>query len=267
MNRRTFVRTSAVAGVGLATSGWRHGVHPRRRSDVVLRGGTVFDANGDGRLDLFLPYAQRTFGKQTTENGLLTDEDMPAWPNVLFLNQGNDEKGDPIFVSVQELLANGNKQLEKEELLIEGKYQPRNSVDDDELGLGRIGWGAVSADFNGDGLVDLYLLNGHFGIMIQNQEVGFPVYPAPRSLGREARREPVIMQMYPFIRHELEDGLTATVDYGTGSEPDGRNTLYLNMGVDAPHRGKYFDTDSAESYTVSSAGPNAVTVPRFSTQQ
>jgi N-acyl-D-amino-acid deacylase len=46
MNRRTFVRTSAVAGAGLATSGWRHGVHPRRRSDLVLRGGTVFDGTG-----------------------------------------------------------------------------------------------------------------------------------------------------------------------------------------------------------------------------
>ena len=89
------------------------------RNFGIMRGGTVFDANGDGRLDLFLPYAQRTFGKQTTESGLLTDEDMPAWPNVLFLNQGNDENGDPIFVSVQELLAKGNKRLEKEELLIE----------------------------------------------------------------------------------------------------------------------------------------------------
>ncbi len=200
------------------------------RNFGIMRGGTVFDANGDGRLDLFLPYAQRTFGKQTTESGLLTDEDLPAWPNVLFLNQGNDKNGDPIFVSVQELLAKGNKQLEKEELIIEGKYQPRNSVDDDELGMGRIGWGAVSADFNGDGRVDLYVLNGHFGVMIQTREVGFPVYPAQRSLGREARREPVIMQMYPFIRHKLEDGLTATVDYGTGGEPEGRNTLYLNMG-------------------------------------
>ncbi len=200
------------------------------RNFGIMRGGTVLDANGDGRLDLFLPYAQRTFAKQTTESGLLTDKDMPAWPNVLFLNQGNDEKGDPIFVSVQELLAKGNKQLTREELLIEGKYQPRNSVDEDELGMGRIGWGAVSADFNGDGRVDLYILNGHFGIMIQTREVGFPVYPAPRNLGREARREPVIMQMYPFIRHELEDGLTTTVDYGTGTEPDGRNTLYLNMG-------------------------------------
>ncbi len=200
------------------------------RNFGIMRGGTVFDANGDGRLDLYLPYAQRTFAKQTEPNGLLTDKDMPAWPSVLFLNQGNDDKGDPVFVSVQDLLAKGNKQLEKEELLIEGKYQPRNSVGDDEVGMGRIGWGAVSADFNGDGRVDLYVLNGHFGVMIQTKEVGFQVYPAPKSLGREARREPIVMQMYPFIRHEMVDGLTETVDYGAGTERDGRNTLYLNMG-------------------------------------
>ncbi len=36
--------------------------------------------------------------------------------------------------------------------------------------------------------------------------------------------------MYPFIRHEMIDGLTEIVDYGSGTEPDGRNTLYLNMG-------------------------------------
>ncbi|MHC5112264.1 MAG: beta strand repeat-containing protein, partial [Planctomycetota bacterium] len=35
------------------------------------------------------------------------------------------------------------------------------------------------------------------------------------------------------------------------------STLYLNMGVDASHRGQYFDTDSAESYSVTHAGGTA----------
>ncbi len=200
------------------------------RNYGIMRGGTVFDANGDGRLDLYLTFNQRTFGKQTTEQGLLTDKKMPARPNTLFLNQGNDENGDPVFANIQDLLARGNKQYSREELLIEGKYQPRDSLEEDELGMGRIGWGAVSADFNGDGRLDLYVLNGHFGIMLQTGELALPVYPAPNNLGREARREPVMLQMFPFIRAPLVDGLTAQVDYGTGSEQEGRNTLYLNMG-------------------------------------
>lgn len=196
----------------------------------MMRGGTIFDANGDGRLDLFLPFAQRTYGKQTTKRGLLTEKKTPAKPNVLFLNQGNDENGDPILVAVQDLLVKGNRKLEREELMFEGKYQPRESLADDELAIGRIGWGAISADFNGDGRVDLYVMNGHLGIMIQTKEVGFPVYPAHRNLGREAKREPIRLQLFPFLRMPLIDGLHATVDYGTGSEREGRNTLYLNMG-------------------------------------
>lgn len=200
------------------------------RNYSIMRGGTVFDANGDGRLDLYLTGNQRPFGKQTTEEGLLTDQAMPAHPNVLFLNQGNDADGDPVFVSIQELLKTGNRTNSRDELLIENKYVPRDSVEQDELGMGRIGWGAVSADFNADGRVDLYVLNGHFGIMLQTEELGLPVYPAPNNLGREARREPVTLRMFPFVRSPIEDGLKAQVDYGAGTEAEGRNTLYLNLG-------------------------------------
>jgi N-acyl-D-amino-acid deacylase len=46
MKRRTFVRTSTVAGIGVFGAGWHDGIHPRRRVDLVLRGGTVFDGSG-----------------------------------------------------------------------------------------------------------------------------------------------------------------------------------------------------------------------------
>jgi N-acyl-D-amino-acid deacylase len=61
MKRRTFVRTSAVAGLGTLVApggvdaarsggrldeGWHDGVNPRRRVDLVLRGGTVLDGTG-----------------------------------------------------------------------------------------------------------------------------------------------------------------------------------------------------------------------------
>jgi len=46
MKRRTFVRTSTVAGLGVFGAGWHDGIHPGRRVDLVLRGGTVFDGTG-----------------------------------------------------------------------------------------------------------------------------------------------------------------------------------------------------------------------------
>jgi len=48
MKRRSFVRATAVAGAGaLVAPGTAHGVlRDRRRADLVLRGGMVFDGTG-----------------------------------------------------------------------------------------------------------------------------------------------------------------------------------------------------------------------------
>lgn len=195
-----------------------------------MRGVTIFDANGDNRPDLFFPHPQRTIAKQVTEDNILTDRKVKALPCALFLNQGNDRNGDPIFSSVQDLIAQGNRQYVREELLIEGKYQPRSRIDEDESGPGRIPWGAVSADFNGDGRLDLYVLNAHYGLLHQTQELGLPVYPAPENLGRPERREPLVLRLPSFLWSPLEDGLGLTIRIGERSEPAGRNTLYLNLG-------------------------------------
>jgi N-acyl-D-amino-acid deacylase len=64
MKRRSFLSTSAVAGLGavvapgavLGADGsearWHDGVSPRRRVDLVLRGGTVFDGTGSAGREL-----------------------------------------------------------------------------------------------------------------------------------------------------------------------------------------------------------------------
>lgn len=195
------------------------------------RGATIFDANGDGRLDFFLPNIQKTFVIPTDENNLLMlGKKAKAKPNTLYINQGNDENGDPVFTSIQELQQKGNNSLVEKELIIEGKYQPRKAIEDDEFAPGRIGWGAVSADFNADGRIDLYVLNSHFGAPFQTADMGFHIYPAGESLGRNRSGRRLLIRTPSFLRSKIEDGLEVTVTYGNSSEPEGRNTLYLNLG-------------------------------------
>lgn len=200
-------------------------------NSIWARGATIFDANGDGKLDIFIPNVQRTSVTQTNnEHLLMQGHKTKAKPNVLYLNQGNDENGDPVFVSIQELQQRGNAQQVRQELLIEGKYKPRQSIDDDLYAVGRIGWGAVSADFNGDGRIDLYVLNGHFGVPFQTAELGFHIYPAGENLGREKSAAPLLIRTPSFLRSPIEDGLNIMVNFGDAPEQEGRNTLYLNLG-------------------------------------
>ena len=101
----------------------------RNNTLMLFTGVTIFDANGDGRLDLFVPHRGRPIAKAVDENNVLqpTTTVKPK-PCALFLNQGNDAQGDPIFKSVQELLEGGSDNGSRAELLFENKYTPRNSV-------------------------------------------------------------------------------------------------------------------------------------------
>lgn len=196
-----------------------------------FRGAAVMDVNGDGLLDLFFPNMQRTISRGSTNN-VLNDEKFPPRPNGLFIHQGNDEAGNPRYLSVQDLQKNANDQYVKEELLFEGKYVPRTSASQPSDGIGRVGWGAVSADFNGDGLMDIYVLNGHFGLPFQPADLGWKIYPAGTNLGREISSEPIVARAPSFLTAGLvvEDGLNIKVDFGGSEEYEGRNTLYLNRG-------------------------------------
>ncbi|NKB24317.1 MAG: hypothetical protein GKR87_08080 [Kiritimatiellae bacterium] len=207
------------------------GFRGENHSVMHLMGPTLFDANGDGRLDLYIPHSGRPRPK-TTPNGVLSRQTVPPIPCALFLNRGNDAKGNPIFKSVEELMADGNREHVKEELLIENKYRPRTRIDEDEFLPGRIGSAAAPADFNGDGKIDLYVCNSHYGLLHSNEKLGVPVYPAQENIGRATRssNDVLIATMPPFLQEKLEDGLNITVDFGEKPEPEGRNSLYLNLG-------------------------------------
>ncbi|MEW5250676.1 CRTAC1 family protein [Microbulbifer discodermiae] len=204
----------------------------RNNSMLWAQGGAIFDANNDGREDIYLAHSGRPVSKRVDERNVLTGETVPAKPNVLYINQGNNDRGEPVYLSIQELAKNGNDLFLEEELLIENKYNPRNSSDDDEFSVGRISTGAIAADFNGDGLLDLYVLASHYGIMAQSHELGFPSYPAKNHLGREARsaREAVVVRTPAFLWGELQDGKDVMVNFGGQLEAEGRNSLFINRG-------------------------------------
>src|SRR5712691_9850780 len=68
-----------------------------------MPGGLVFDANGDGRLDVYLCNDGQNFIRPTDANGVLLDAPRPQH-NALYLNMGNDADGRPIFKQVSELV-------------------------------------------------------------------------------------------------------------------------------------------------------------------
>lgn len=197
---------------------------------IMAHGAAVFDANGDDLLDLYFPSVQRTIAYPSNERNVLQSETVPAKPSGLFLNQGNDSAGKPRYVSVQDLLTTGNKHYVREELLFEGKYKPRETLDDDAYAPGRVARGAVAADFNGDGKLDIYVLNGHFGVPYQVPEVGVPIYPTGTNIGRDVSEKPLLLRSARFMRKPIEQGQEVVVDYGDIPESEGRNTLYLNLG-------------------------------------
>ncbi len=197
---------------------------------LTNRGASAFDANGDGLQDLFFVHSGRPLARPSDENGVLQmDDRVDAKPCVLYLNQGTDDNGNPIFSTIQDLQkAQPNSTYVKEELLIENKYTPRTSVEDDPYAEGRIGTGTVTADFDGDGRIDILILNHHYGTPFVKPGLGMRVYPGANHLGRDAKEasDYIETNIPEFLVGDLEDGMHKTYR----NEPEGMNSLYLNKG-------------------------------------
>jgi hypothetical protein len=193
------------------------------------RGAVIADFNGDGRLDLFLPQSGQTIGFQTEKN-VMTDKALPRKPCALYLNQGNDAAGNPILVSVEELEEKGNGKRVREELLVENKYVPRQSLKDDEFALGRMSTGGVAADFNGDGRLDLWITDDLAGLPFTTEETALRGYPAARNIGREEKKRAITIRLPQFLRNPLVDGRNVRVNHAGKEEWEGRDTLLLNLG-------------------------------------
>ena len=197
---------------------------------VNLRGMATLDANQDGLQDIYFTHNGRPLARPSDENHVLqTDKRVNAKPNTLFLNQGNDENGNPIYKSVQELLKiNKNQKNIRAELLIENKYEPRESIEDNPYKEGRIGYGVVTADFNGDKKVDILVLNSHYGTPFGALGTGMRIYPGANYLGRKDKDNSKFIETNtpPFLQGDLKDGSNNTYR----GEGEGNNTLFINLG-------------------------------------
>lgn len=199
-------------------------------SQYGAAGALAFDANGDGRLDLYFSQDGQNWTRPTDENAVLAE--TPRYQhNGLYLNMGNDEDGAPIYKQISELVS-ANQTYVAEELLVEDYLFPRQSIDDDSQRWGRSSNMAVAADFNNDGRLDILVGNEPQGMFWSHERTQRVLMQFVNPVGREAKKskQPLSAQGLHFIDYTPRHSLADTRESARGTEFEGANSLYLNMG-------------------------------------
>jgi len=190
----------------------------------------VFDANGDGKLDVYFCQDGQNWTRPTDEKGVLLNE--PRYQhNGLYLNQGNDAKGKPIFVQVSELVKANDKYVDQE-LLIEDYLFPRKRSTDSKKRWGRSSNVAVAADFNNDGRLDILVGNEPQGMFWSHPKTQRVLMQFVNPVGREAKKsnQPLAAMGLHLIDYTPRHSINDKRKSARGLEFEGANSLYLNMG-------------------------------------
>lgn len=193
-------------------------------------GVVTFDANGDGRLDVYFCQDGENWTRPTDPQGVLLAEPRHQH-NILYLNQGNDTAGNPVFAQVEEL-ARGNDTFLAEELAIENFLFPRSSLADPVERTGRKAQVAVAADFDGDGRPDLLVGNGLPGMLWSAPETQSVLWQFVSPVGRRSRySKQALTAMGPYlVRYEAKSNLEDRRESARGIEAYGADSLFLNLG-------------------------------------
>ena len=190
----------------------------------------VFDANGDERLDVYFCQDGQNWTQPTDDDGVLLSE--PRYQNNgLYLNQGNDEHGNPIFKPIGEL-ARVNETLVESELLVEDYLFPRKSTAESTKRPGRGSNVAVAADFNSDGRLDLLIGNEPKGMFWSHPKTQRVLMQFVNPVGREAKKskQPLAAMGLHLIQYEPRQSIHDQRDSARGVEFEGANSLYINLG-------------------------------------
>ncbi len=198
-------------------------------SQYGAAGVLVFDANNDNLLDVYFCQDGQNWTRPTDSKGVLLDK--PRFQhNGLYLNQGNDNNDKPIFNQISDLVK--NDLYVEEELLIEDYLFPRKSSIDSTDRWGRSSNVAVAADFNNDGLLDVLVGNEPQGMFWSHPKTQRVLMQFVNPVGREAKKskQPLTAQGLYFIDYTPRHSLKDTRKSNRGIEPEGANSLYLNLG-------------------------------------
>ncbi len=196
-------------------------------------GALVFDANGDDRLDVYLTHNNATWTRPTDEDGVLLREPRIRG-NGLYLNQGSDPEGQPIFTRIDKI-ATGNDTYAAEELVVENYLFPRQSRQDSQARVGRATACAIAADLNNDGRLDLLTGNILPGMIWSHPKTQRVLGQFVRPVGRQAvnTKTPLAAQGLYFLKDYLpSDQIDDLRQSARGAEPEpiGANSVFLNLG-------------------------------------